>query len=174
MNVQRLTTVALLVATQIVLARFCSIQLFMGSTPVARIGFGFLPLVLVAVLYGPFYAGIAGVVADVVGYMFSPAGAFFPGFTFTAFVTGAIYGLFLYRKPRGIVRISVMMVTVSLLCSLALNTLWLTVLTGRGFLVIMQARIVQEAIHLPVSVLCTFAVGNAPQLRKFIPAHNKT
>jgi len=85
--------IALLIAMEVILTRFLSIQ-----TPVVRIGFGFLPIVIVAMLYGPVYAGAAAAMADLLGAMLFPIGPYFPGFTFTAFLIGAVYGLFLYKR----------------------------------------------------------------------------
>ena len=44
-NARRLAQVALLIALSIILSRFCSI-----STPIVKIGFSYLPIVITAVL----------------------------------------------------------------------------------------------------------------------------
>ena len=93
-DVRKLVQISLLVALQIILTRFCSIQ-----TPIVRIGFGFVPVVIIATMYGPIYAGVANGIADILGLMLFPSGSFFPGFTLTAILAGVIYGVFLYNKP---------------------------------------------------------------------------
>ncbi len=165
----KMVLLALLVAMSVVLARLCSIQLFVGPTAIVRISLGFLPLVMAGVLHGPVAAGIACAAADVIGYFINPAGVYFPGITVTAFLAGLAYGFFLYRKPLGIARITVMAVCVSVLLHLGLNTVWISMLAGKAYLVILYGRVAQEAVMLPVTILCTYAVGNAPQLRRILP-----
>lgn len=162
-DTRKLVTTALLVATEIVLSRFCSI-----ATPIAKIGFAFLPIVMIAMLYGPLYAGIAGAMADFIGAILFPIGAYFPGFTLTAFLTGLTYGFFLYQKPKSLVRISIMVVAVSLVWHLGLNTVWLWMITGKGYLAILPTRILQTGVMVPVTVFCTFALSNSPQFRKIL------
>ena len=53
-NTKRLVVLAFLIALEIILTRFCSIQ-----TPIVRIGFGFLPVAMMGILYGPIWAGSA-------------------------------------------------------------------------------------------------------------------
>lgn len=93
-NTKRMVQVAMLIAVEIVLSRFLSIP-----TPITKISFAFLPVAIIAMLYGPVYAGIAAALADFIGAMLFPTAPFFAGFTLTAFLTGVIYGLFLHKQP---------------------------------------------------------------------------
>lgn len=106
---KRIIMLGLMMAMSIVLTRFLSI-----TTLTVRIGFAFIPLVVVAIAYGPIYAGIMGALADVIGVALFPTGPYFPGFTLTAFMTGAIYGVFLYKKPMKFWRVLVATVIVSI------------------------------------------------------------
>lgn len=162
-DTKKMVITALLIAVEVILSRFCSI-----ATPIAKIGFAFLPIVAVAMMYGPIYAGIAGASADFIGAILFPIGAYFPGFTFTAFLVGITYGLFLYQKPKGIVRITIMVLVVSLFLHLGLNTVWIWIITGKGFWAILPTRILQTGIMTPVIVLCTFAMSNSPQLKRIL------
>src|SRR5690606_32512622 len=83
----------LLVGTEVVLSRFASISLWN-----AKIGFGFVPLVIAAILMGPIKAGIVGALADFIGATLFPIGTYFIGFTITNFLTGVVLGMFLYKK----------------------------------------------------------------------------
>ena len=85
-----LTLTALLTALEIVLSRFLSISAWN-----TKIGFAFVPVVIAALLLGPVWAGIAAALADFLGAVLFPVGPYFPGFTLTAFLMGAVYGLFL-------------------------------------------------------------------------------
>ena len=71
-NLSRLTQVSFLVATEIILSRFIGI-----STPIVRISFGFVPVALIAILHGPVYAGIGSALADFLGSILFPTGAYF-------------------------------------------------------------------------------------------------
>jgi len=128
-NVKRLVLTAMLIAIEIVLTRFLSIQ-----TPILRISFGFLPITVIAILYGPVYAGIGAAIADLIGVMLFPTGAFFPGFTLTAFLTGVTYGIFLYKRPKNLINICAAVLIVTMVLHLALDTWWVQLLTGKGTL----------------------------------------
>jgi ECF transporter S component (folate family) len=139
-----LVTVSLLIALEVVLSRFCSI-----ATPIMKIGFGFVPIAICGMMYGPIWAGIAGALADITGATLFPIGAFFPGFTVSAALTGAVFGLFLHKKG-GWLRIAG---AVSLNClgiSLLLSTYWLTILTGSAFGVLLPTRILQNCVMIPI------------------------
>lgn len=138
----------LFIALQIILTRFLSIQ-----TPIIRIGFSFLPLAISAMIFGPLIGGIGAAIADIVGMMLFPVGAYFPGFTVTAFVSGAIYGLFLFEKPKTLTRISISVIIVSLLADLGLSTIWLWMLTGKGFMALLPARSIKALIMLPIQIV---------------------
>ena len=92
-STRTLTGLALLTAVEVVLSRFLSI-----STWNIKIGFSFIPIVVAAILYGPIEAGVVGALSDFLGAILFPIGAYFPGFTLTAFLTGCVYGLFLHRR----------------------------------------------------------------------------
>ena len=89
----RLVLMAMLVAVQVILSRFLSINLWN-----LKIGFAFVPVALAGMLLGPVGAGLTGAVADIIGATLFPSGTFFPGFTLTAFITAFGYGFFLHKK----------------------------------------------------------------------------
>lgn len=147
-NVSRLTQVSFLIATEIVLSRFLSI-----STPVVKIGFGFVPIVLIALLHGPLFAGIGAALADFIGAILFPIAPYFPGFTLVAGLVGLCYGLFLYQKPRSIWRILLCVVVVCLPLQLGLDTLWLMMITGKGYWALLPARMIKSLVMIPVQAL---------------------
>jgi ECF transporter S component (folate family) len=99
------------------------------------------------------------------GMMIFPKGAYFPGFTLSAFMTGAIYGIFLYRKPVTIVNVSKSVVLITLLVDLVLNTLWLSMITGNAALALLVPRIYKSLIMLPIQVITVHV------LWKYIGSH---
>lgn len=146
-RIRFLVCIAMLSAMQVVLSRFLSIQ-----TPIAKIGFGFVPVMFAGALYGVGGGALAGALSDVIGALLFPSGSYFPGYTLTAALSGAVYGWLLYRRydiaqlpPKecgksrflfalrhGLVRILLAYVITTLSVTLALNTFWIAL--GRGYL----------------------------------------
>jgi len=116
------------------------------QTDIARVSFGFIPLSLASMLFGPVIGGFVGALSDILGMIISPKGPYFPGFTLNAFLTGAIYGIFLYRKPKSLPRIILAVFCVAFFINIGLNTYWLTILTGKGYFALLPARIIQNAV----------------------------
>lgn len=141
---RRLTITAFLVAVEIVLARFCSI-----NTPIVRIGLSFLPISLLAMLYGPLTCAVGYAAADFIGAIVFPTGAYFAGFTATAFAAGLIYGFFLYKR-----RVNWLCAAGAAVCvcltQLFLDTFWLSIITGKGMLALLPVRVFKSLVMIPV------------------------
>ena len=150
-SVKKLVEISLLIALEVILTRFCSI-----NTATLRIGFGFLPIAIIAMMYGPLSAGVAYALGDLLGMMIFPSGSYFPGFTLTAFLTGIVYGVFLYNKPKTWPRIIGAVLTVCLVINLGLDTLWLSILMGKGYIALLPTRIMKAVLMIPVQ---TFIIG---------------
>lgn len=165
-NTRRMVQTALLISLEIILTRFCSI-----TTPIVRIGFGFLPVALIAILYGPVYAGIAATVSDFLGAMlFPPIGGFFPGFTLTAFLTGVAYGVFLYKRPQTLPRIICCVLVLTLFLQLGLNTVWVWMMTGKAIMMILPSRLIQNALMFPVQIAGVYLAGRRIVTEKLMRA----
>ncbi|GHU97236.1 membrane protein [Clostridia bacterium] len=155
-NLKILARVAMLVAIEIVLTRFLSIQ-----SPMLRIGFGFLPVAVCAMLYGPGWAAAGYVVGDIVGMMFSAA-AFMPGITLSKVLTGLVFGLLLYRqnendkfawwRPLTAAAINAAVI------GLCVNTYWLSALFATPYWTVFAARLVQTAVQLPLEFIGMLAL----------------
>lgn len=141
----RIVIAALLLATEIVLTRFCSI-----STPIVRIGFGFLPIAMLGALLGPWWAAAIYALGDFIGAILFPTGQYFPGFTLTAFLSGMVFGLVLHKKAVTYKRAFVTSCLVVLPFDLFLNTYWLTLLMGNAFWVLLPTRILKAILMIPV------------------------
>lgn len=144
-----------MIAIEIVLTRFFSI-----NTTFLRIGFGFLPISMIAVMYGPIWAGAAYAVGDVIGAFLFPSGPFFPGFTLTAFLTGLVFGIILYQKDVTWKRALLASSVVVLLLNLVLDTYWLSILYGNAFIGLLPARIIKVAFAIPVETVLITTVWN--------------
>ncbi len=146
---------ALLLAMEIILSRFLSIK-----TPILTIGFSFVPAILCAIWLGPKWSILIAVLADLIGATLFPFGSFFIGYTVTTAVAAAIYGFLLHKKEEDtytdkqfIVRMILAVVLVTFIANIGLNTLWLSITTGKAFMVLIASRIVKELIMVPIKVI---------------------
>ncbi|WMJ75971.1 MULTISPECIES: folate family ECF transporter S component [unclassified Sedimentibacter] len=143
------------VAMEIVLSRFFSISAWN-----IKIGFGFVPVVIAAMLLGPVKGGIVAALGDFFGAILFPIGAYFPGFTLTAFVTGIVYGVFLHEK-QSIARISVAIGINQLVLSLLLNTFWISILYGAPYKPLLLTRMMQCVFLIPVQLVTIFVISKS-------------
>jgi ECF transporter S component (folate family) len=153
-DTKTMVIMGLLIAIEIVLTRFVSIQAWN-----LRIGFGFVPIAIAGMMLRPVRAGIVAAIADIIGAILFPAGTFFPGFTLTALLVGIIYGIFLYKKVNTW-RILTAIGIHQCIISLFLNTLWLSILYGSPYWPLFASRSVQTAIMIPVEIICLVAICN--------------
>jgi len=133
--------------------------------PYLRVSFGFLATSMVSMFLGPVLGGINAAISDVVGYFLFPSGnPFFPGFTLSAFITGLVYGVFLYKKEKTIVRITLAVLVVSVVVDLGLNTYWLSILLDQAWRTFFVARLIRTGIMFPIQVFFIYTtwkyVGN--------------
>ena len=147
-STKKIAVMGMLLAAQVVAGMFFSIKL-----PLVTIGFIFLPLSLTSILCGPLWGAAAGVMGDFLIASLGPYG-YYPPMATTAFLSGLIYGLFLYRKPITLWRVTLCVVTECLLCSVLLQTYWITLLSGQGYLYLLWIRLGQNLLVAPVSVVC--------------------
>lgn len=153
-DTQSMVIMGLLIAVEVILTRFVSIQAWN-----LRIGFGFLPIAVAGMMLGPVRAGIMAALADLLGAILFPSGTFFPGFTLTALLIGILYGIFLYKKTNTW-RILTAIGIHQCILSLFVNTLWLSILYGSPYWPLFITRTVQTAVMLPVEIICLAAVCN--------------
>ncbi|MCX6085903.1 MAG: folate family ECF transporter S component [Caldiserica bacterium] len=152
-SVSTVSVAGMLVAIGVVLS-FVKIVL----SPVLEISFSFLPLAAGGLLYGPVVGGIMGILTDVLGYFIRPNGPFFPGFTLSALISGVLYGLFLYKKPVTLTRAIVVSALVTVFINLGLTSLWLSMMYGKAFVVLLTARIVKNLIVFPINTALLMAL----------------
>lgn len=153
-HLKTVVVTAMLIAVGIILGYF-SITL----TPYLRIGFSFIANELTALLFGPVVGGVMGGIADIIKYLIKPAGPYFFGFTLSAILGPVIYGMMLYKKPISFPRIFAAKVIVAILVNLLLGTYWLSIIYGKGFLVLLPARAMKQICSVPVESLLFFVVA---------------
>ena len=155
--VNTITCCAMFGAMAVVLGSFASINL----TPHLKIGFASLPNELVDFLFGPVVGACFGGGMDLIKFMIRPDGGFMPGFTFDAMLAAFIYGMFLYKRPLSLKRMLVAKFVVSLVCNVLLGTYWLSLLNGKGYLVILPSRAIKNLIQWPVDSVLFIVVAKA-------------
>jgi len=158
--VKRLVVTGMMIALEIVLSRI-------GSIPFLtyKIGLYFVPMIVVAMLYGPVYAAAAWGLSDLIGAMLFPSGPFFIGFTISAILNGLIFGFLLYKNHTKLFRTILAIVLASTIVSMGFDTLWLVmyfkiISVNRLPLVIFTDRAIRTAIMAPVQFITIIAIGN--------------
>ena len=147
-STRTLTTLAMLIAIEVILSRFLSINAWN-----IKIGFGFIPVVIAAVLYGPLAGGIVGALSDFIGALLFPIGTYFPGFTLSSFLMGVVFGLFLYKKQSWLQGLAAVGINQFIL-GLFLNTFWISVLYGSPYVPLLATRVFQSILLTVVQLIC--------------------
>lgn len=144
----------IMVALAVVLGYTTTIEI----GPYIKVGFSGIPNRVVDFLFGPIIGAIFGGTLDVLKYIVRPTGPFFIGFTISEILSGIIYGIFLYKKPVKIHRIALAGFVEKVIVNCGLNTLWLSMLYGKGFMVLLTARVIKNIIMWPIDCLIIFIV----------------
>ncbi len=164
-TVETLLVLALLVAIEVILSRFLSLQQWN-----IRFSFGFIPVVIAAILYGPIASASVAACADFVGAIAFPMGAYFPGFTLTAFINGFLYGLFLHKK-QSLPNIVGAAVITQFACGLVINSYWLSIISSKStFWGLISVRSIQSGVMAIVIISVTYVLSKTilPRIKKAI------
>ena len=143
---------ALLLATFIILDRLLTI-----NTQFLALNLSLVPIMLAGMILGWQYAMLAGALGDLIGAIFWPFGAYFPGFTISVGLSGLIFGLFLYETPnkenkyfktKAFVSTTIVLVVINLL----LNSLWLNIMYGKAYTYYLGIRVIAQTVTFPIYV----------------------
>ncbi len=160
-----ITAVAMFMAVAVILGFFAIV---IGDY--IKISFAFIANELTSMLFGPVVGGIMGGLTDILKYLVKPTGPFFFGFTFNAILGGIIYGCILYKRPVKLVRIFIAKTIVMVIVNLILTTLWLSIMYGQAFVVLLPLRAMKEIIMLPIETgmlyITAKALEKAPMIRE--------
>lgn len=97
-STQNLVMMAALIAMQIILARFLSIQ----ASDTLRISFESIPVILAGMWLGPIPGAIVAVIADFLGTILSGYGTWFPPLVLGPLAVGVLSGIstkYIFRSP---------------------------------------------------------------------------
>ena len=177
-----LVVTALMIALEVILHRLLSIK-----TPLVVIHFGFLPIAVVAIASGPWLAGGAWAMAEILGAILFPTGAYFPGFTVTALIMGILFGIFFHRKARWW-KVVLCITVVSVVCTLLLDSLCLmmiydktallkdfpSMIADEWFIGFASGRLLKTAVMFPIQILFVMGLGGVIQRTGVLAPDNKT
>ncbi len=166
-SVRTITYLALLVALEVVLNRFCSI-----NTMGLKIGFSFVPIVVAANLFGPIPAAIVYALADFLGAILFPIGPYHVGFTACAALMGLIWGVFLHTKEGHVDFLNILAPAMinNLVIGLLINTIWVAMLYGsKTYVGWFLYRLSEYAVLVPLNlVLVPILLRLCRELKKFV------
>lgn len=85
-----IATMGLLIGLMVVLSQVLGFE-----TQLLKITFDFVPEVVMASLFGPWWTAIGASIADIIRNTLFRESSFFIGFTLNSFIAGLLYGYFL-------------------------------------------------------------------------------
>lgn len=160
---------AMLVALYVVMNRFLSVTAWN-----INFGFAFAATVTAAALFGVHGGMIVGGLGDFIGAILFPKGAYFPGFTLSAMLIGAIYGLCL-KKGKSFWHTALAATVSQIVSSLILNSVWISVLYGNPLKAVIISRLPQFfAVAVFQLILSPIIVKISQIIRKELKIKNPT
>ncbi len=149
-----------MVALSVVLCRYLG---FSPEGSAFRVEIGYLPIAIVAYLFGPIYSSVGYLIADIIGSLLQ---GYAPNIAIAACQTlsGFLMGLFLHKKKTSIANISLCFVTIGIAIDLLLKTPVLVYLYGWTWGATMIDRLINTAITLPMRIIIYYIMIRA--LRK--------
>lgn len=161
-STKQIAVLGVLMGLRIALSRF---SIMIG--PNNRLAFGFIIASIIGMLFGPWVAGFSSVGTDLLtSFLFgTQGGPFFIGFTLTAFVGGAVYGLFLHRKNVKWYHILLAVLLNSVLANIVMNTMWMNILFDTPIPALLATRIPQNLIMGPIRFIIIYLALTNKQLQ---------
>lgn len=167
----KMAVTALLIALTTILNRFGSVV-----TPDIKIGFSFVPIMICGMMFGPLWGGICAGMGDLLAAILIPVGPPHFGITLTAVLSGVLYGLLgltatkLNSKSLFVAVATLCVCIEKFFCTLLLNSLWISQLTGLPYHVQIATRVPQVVILLLPEIFLAVAVNLfiIPQVKKIM------
>ena len=113
---------------------------------------------MLGMIFGPVLGGLTAGLGDIIKFMIKPDGTFFPGFTLNAILGAVVYGMFFYKNHVTLTRAILAKIIVNLFLNILLNTYWLSILTGNGYILLLASRVWKNVALLPVEITLLFVV----------------
>lgn len=170
----RIVSSGLLIALSIILTRVFSANLIVAGIPAARLAAGFVPVMLAGLLLGPYYGLGVGALADIIGYMVFPSGAYFPPITLTSALVGLLPYLIVKWTPnwKEWQKTLAAVAVTQILCSMLLQTFWLSILYGKAYELLLYPRIAVTLVTIPVYFIMIYTIFSALKRANLLPARD--
>lgn len=149
LSTRTITFAAVLIALNVVLNLFV---IPIGN--IIELSIAFLPILYAGFFFGPWIAGVIGVIGDIIGFIVRPVGFFFLGFTFNAFISGVIYGYVLHNKPVTWKRVATAVIIQNIIVSLILTPIWLQMMYGTALITV--PRLIRTVFMLPIEIILSY------------------
>lgn len=153
-HVRTITVCAMFMAISVVLGYF---TLVIGDY--IKLGFSSISNQFVYYLFGPVVGGVFGGVLDILKYLIRPTGPFFPGLTLSPVMAGIIYGMFFYKRSLTFRRVLAAELTAAVVCNMIITTLCLSVMYGKGFMVLLPMRAFKNLVMWPINSMLFYTVA---------------
>ena len=161
-RLRSLTVIAMLLALRVVLGMFANATLPIFGNAV-KISGAFLPIAVAGAMFGPVPALLIGALGDVISFLLAPTGTYFPGFTISGALTGAVYGFILYKNRITLPRVIIAWALNTLLVETFLAAYWLFLLysasVGKAYNAWLISRLISQAIKCVPEILIIFGAG---------------
>lgn len=146
---------AMLIAINVILERFLAYSIWNQT-----VSFGFIAVAFAAAFLGTPYAVAVAGFGDLIGSLLFPFGAYFPGFTVANCIYGLILAEFIYKNATP-VKIVIGVVLNKIVCTLILNTLWISIMYRGGvdaFFIVLPTRLPGAALMTVVELVILLPV----------------
>lgn len=157
---QTLAVCAMLIAVNVVLGQFT-----LPISDSVRIGFGFVTVPIVSMLYGPLVGCVMGMLQDIISFMIKPTGGLIIALTLNAGMTGIVYAAFFYKRKLTFVKVLAAQIVVVCVINIALNSIALAPVVGGGMVGILPARLIKNIIMLPVQIMIMYLMLKTVELK---------
>ncbi len=170
-KIKKIILSSMLLAILIILSRFVSIK-----TEILVISVSFIPIMMAAIWLGYKYSILIAILGDFIGAILFPFGPYFPGFTLSAAIQGAIYGIFLYNKgnklnnKKLIIRLIVSSILVLFVVNIFITSFWIHILYGKAYIAVMVSRILTQVVMLPIQIITIYTLEkfSRPFVNKYL------
>ena len=174
-DLRKLVFAALMIALCIALGYLPAVTLPYGG----RVTWGFLARALCGYVCGPVLGVLFGFAEDILSFFLTGGGGypFFFGYTLTTMIGVLIYALFLYRADLTVRRVFLAKLLTNIE-NVTLGALWMSILSGKAYLVTAGASAIKNLVMLPVqtAILCALLAALSPYLKQsgLIPGGSAT
>ncbi len=169
-KIERITVNAILIALSVVFERFLSVRIPFFGVETLRIGIGALPIFISGFMFEPTDALIVGALADIVGYLISPMGAYMPQFTLTSALTGwipAVTFKYIFKKQLRFIPLMISIGIGQFVTDILMVPYFIHTLFGVPYAVLMPGRLIGYPIMFFVyPFLALEVMKRIPQRRK--------